>query len=70
MTKHSVVKIHTAKKLTKTLEDMPTFHVRLEEALNPHKAQVFLDYGDTPGPWVRVGVNDTVYGIGYLPEES
>jgi hypothetical protein len=31
--------------------------------------QVFVDFGGDPGPWVALGVNDTVYAIGWLPEE-
>ena len=68
MANHSVVKIHSAKTLVQTSTKAPTFHVRIESAENTHKAQVFLDYGDVPGPWVKVGINTTVYAIGYLPD--
>jgi hypothetical protein len=50
--------------------EIATFHVRVVEVKNPHKAQLTLDYGSTPGPWVRVGVNSTIYAAGYLPKES
>ena len=33
-----------------------------------HNFQVFIDCGGDPGPWVAVGINDTVYTIGWLPE--
>ena len=33
-----------------------------------HMFQVFVDYGGDPGPWLAIGLNDTVYTIGWLPE--
>lgn len=34
----------------------------------PHKFQFYVDYGTTnAGPWVKVGVNSTEFGVGYLP---
>lgn len=70
MAKQSVVKIHSAKTLVPTATEAPTFHVRVEETGNPYKAQAFLDYGDTPGPWLKVGINTTVYAFGYLPDSG
>jgi hypothetical protein len=64
----NVIKINQRKVLVK--EPAPTFHLKTEDVRNEHKAQVFLDYGSEPGPWVRIGINDTAYGIGYLPEEK
>lgn len=36
-----------------------------------HNFQIYCDYGNTPkGPWVKIGINDTEYGIGFLPQEK
>lgn len=35
---------------------------------NKHKVRVTVDYG--PGPWAIVGINDTVYGVGYIPKNK
>jgi hypothetical protein len=48
----------------------PTFQVAVKHVSNPHKAQAFLNYGSTPGPWVSVGFNETVYSFGYLPKKK
>lgn len=33
-----------------------------------HSFQIFVDCGGDPGPWLAIGLNDTVYTIGWLPE--
>jgi len=48
----------------------PTFQVAVRHTKNAHKAQVFVDYGDKPGPWLCVGINETIYGFGYLPKKK
>lgn len=36
-----------------------------------HNFQFYVDYGaSSGGPWVRVGINDTEFGIGYLPKQK
>ena len=64
----SIIQIENQQVLSK--EELPTFHVKVEEVTNEHKAQVYLDYGDTPGPWVKLGFNSTEYGLGYLPTDN
>lgn len=33
-----------------------------------HTFQVYVDCGGDPGPWLAVGINDTVYAVGWVPE--
>jgi hypothetical protein len=68
MTDKSIVEVNQGKALVK--KDAPVFHVKVVETPNPHKAQAFLDYGNVPGPWVKLGINNTVYGFGYLPTKA
>lgn len=35
-----------------------------------HAAQLTLDYGRDPGPWILIGINATAVGIGYLPQKK
>ena len=64
----NVVSIVREKVLAKS--KAPTFQVSVKNTTNPHKAQIFLDYGNTPGPWVSIGFNETVYSVGYLPKKK
>jgi len=33
-----------------------------------HKIQFYVDYGSSDGgPWLKIGINETEFGIGYLP---
>ena len=35
----------------------------------PHRFQLYVDYGTThSGPWIKVGMNATEFGVGYLPK--
>lgn len=34
-----------------------------------HAFQLFVDCGGDPGPWVALGINDTVYTLGWVPEK-
>ena len=68
MAKNSVVAINQEKTLSK--EASPPFQVNVEDVVNPHKFQIFLDYGESPGPWVTLGFNNTAYSIGYVPDSD
>jgi hypothetical protein len=58
----------TSEKMFVKKESLP-LRVSVAAETNPHKFQLFVDYGATEdGPWVKLGFNDTSYGIGYLPE--
>lgn len=36
-----------------------------------HNFQLYVDFGTTTkGPWVKVGLNEVEYGIGYLPQAA
>jgi hypothetical protein len=48
----------------------PVFKVAIKKTRNPHKAQCFLNYGNEPGPWLSVGINESVYSFGYLPKKG
>lgn len=48
----------------------PTFHVREMEVDNPHKLQLNVNYGNAPGPWLVITMNDKAWAIGYLPPEE
>lgn len=50
-------------------QERPPFRVAIKKTKNPHKAQLFLNYGSEPGPWISVGINDTVYSFGHLPKK-
>jgi hypothetical protein len=63
-----LVTINTEKALTN--KRAPQFQVAVKNIPNPHKAQLFLDYGETPGPWVVIGIGNTAYGFGYLPPKK
>lgn len=67
MANNNVLVINQEKVLTKS--DQPPFHVNIQDVHNPHKFQLFVDYGNEPGPWLKIGINDTIYGFGYLPKE-
>lgn len=46
-----------------------TFSVVERHILCPHNFQFYVDYGSTDGgPWIRVGLNATEFGVGYLPK--
>lgn len=46
-----------------------TFSVVERRVSCPHKFQFYVDYGTTnAGPWLKVGVNATEFGMGYLPK--
>lgn len=48
---------------------MTAFSVVEKRISCPHKFQFYVDYGTTyAGPWIKVGVNATELGIGYLPK--
>jgi hypothetical protein len=50
---------------------MTTFSVVDKRIPCPHKFQFYVDYGATQaGPWVKVGVNSTEFGVGYLPKPT
>jgi hypothetical protein len=35
----------------------------------PYRFQFYIDYGTDPyGPWLKVGIADTEYGVGFLPQ--
>jgi hypothetical protein len=47
---------------------VPTFQVAVKHIQNPHKFQFFFNYGKSAmGPWLCVGINESIYGFGYLP---
>jgi hypothetical protein len=47
----------------------PSFQVDIRPVKNTHDVQLFVDAGMSPGPWVRVGFNDTSYAAGWLPKQ-
>jgi hypothetical protein len=55
-----------------TLSDKkaPEFQVVVRKRPNPHKLSLTLDWGDAPGAWLSVGVNDTLWGLGFLPKNK
>ena len=63
-----IIKIKQNKVLVK--QDSPVFHVSVTDTQNQHRAQAFIDVGDQPGPWLKIGINDTEYGFGYLPDNA
>lgn len=45
-----------------------TFSVVESQIPCRHKIQLYVDYGNSDGgPWLRIGINETEFGIGYLP---
>lgn len=38
--------------------------------LNQDEFRFYVLYGTQPGPWVKVGINDTEYMFGFLPEQA
>ena len=68
MANNTVVAINQGKSLVK--EESPPFQVNVGDVVNPHKFQLFLDYGDSPGPWITIGFNNTAYSIGYVPDSE
>ena len=66
---NDILKIESQKSLIS--KDTGTVRISVQNEPNPHTFQFFFDYGTTPeGPWLKVCVNDTSFGIGYLPEEK
>lgn len=50
---------------------MTTFSVVERRVPCQHKFQFYVDYGTTnSGPWIKVGVNATEFGLGYLPKSK
>ena len=33
-----------------------------------HSLQLFMDCGGDPGPWLAIGLNETLYTFGWVPE--
>lgn len=59
----------TAEKKQRNQNVMTTFSVVERRVPCPHKFQFYVDYGATnAGPWLKVGVNSTELGMGYLPK--
>lgn len=45
-----------------------TFSVVERKIPCTHKFQLYVDYGHTHvGPWLKIGLNDSEFGVGYLP---
>jgi hypothetical protein len=34
-----------------------------------HGLQIYVDAGMTPGPWLGIGVNNSLYVLGWAPED-
>jgi hypothetical protein len=60
----------TEKKHRKVTQQVTTtFGVTERRIPCPHSFQLYVDYGTTPaGPWLKIGINETELGIGYLPK--
>lgn len=50
--------------------DMPRLTVAQRRIANRNEFQFYVLYGTQPGPWVRVGFNDTEYLVGFLPKPN
>ena len=48
----------------------PKLTVAQRKIANKNEFQFYVLYGTNPGPWARVGINDTEYMVGYLPSMS
>lgn len=44
------------------------FVARTYDIDNTHGFQFYVDGGVTPGPWLGIGVNSTLYCLGWIPE--
>ena len=48
-----------------------TFSVVEREIHCQHKFQFYVDYGSSHnGPWLKVGLNQTEFSMGYLPQQK
>ena len=50
------------------VSELPQLTVAQRRIANTNDFQFYIQYGSEPGPWVKVGVNDTEYLIGFLPQ--
>ena len=51
-------------------EEVP-FTITSRRIENNYSFQLYTDFGSTEsGPWLVLGINDTEYGMGYLPEQQ
>lgn len=52
-------------------QPITTFGVVQKKIPCNHNFQLYVDYGATvSGPWLKVAVNDTEFGVGYLPKAN
>jgi hypothetical protein len=62
--------LHQKKEHQHNQVNRTTLHMEEKKVPNNHSFQFYVDYGVTPGPWLKLGINDVEYGIGYLPSSS
>lgn len=48
--------------------DFPKITVIQRRIQNHNEFQFYVLYGTKPGPWVKVGINNTEYLVGFLPQ--
>lgn len=61
--------VHGVKQQSASME--APFNVISREVVCPYKFQFYVDYGTSQdGPWLKMGLNDTELGIGYLPKQG
>lgn len=69
MSEHDVREVHSGIKAEETAT--PLIKLTYKQIKNPHKAQLYLDYGvDSTCMWLVVGVNDTEYTFGFQSKQQ
>ena len=53
--------------LGKTAHPMPAFQIKTKSIKHKHALQLTFDHGETPGPWIKVGLNHVELAVGFLP---
>jgi len=60
--------IPTKRIVHKTMHPAP-FQISTRKTTNQHDFKLTMDCGVIPGPWIVIGVNTKLYGLGYLPRK-
>lgn len=62
---------NTATNVKQQTDARTAFTVVERQISNAHKVQFYMDYGATDGgPWLRIGINSTEFGVGFLPNPT
>lgn len=54
----------------KLIAEAPRLTIAQRRIASQNEFQFYVLYGTQPGPWVKIGLNDTEYLVGFLPQPT